>query len=97
MNWETGTDVSTLLILCIKQMAQWLRQCTANPWGIPGGASGKDPACQCRRPKRWALCPWVGKIPCRGHDNPLQYTCLENPMDRGAWWATDHRVAKSRT
>ena len=32
-----------------------------------------------------------------GHDNPLQYSCLENPMDRGAWWATAHRVAKSWT
>ena len=31
-----------------------------------------------------------------GHGNPLQYSCLENPMDRGAWWATVHRVAKSR-
>ena len=32
-----------------------------------------------------------------GNDNPLQYTCRENPMDGGAWWATVHRVAKSRT
>ena len=32
-----------------------------------------------------------------GHDNPLQYFCLENPKDRGAWWATVYRVAKSRT
>ena len=31
------------------------------------------------------------------HGKPLQYSCLENPMDRGAWWATAHRVAKSRT
>ena len=32
-----------------------------------------------------------------GNGNPLQYSCLENPMDRGAWWATVHRVAESRT
>ena len=32
-----------------------------------------------------------------GHSNPLQHSCLENPMDRGAWWATVHGVAKSRT
>ena len=32
-----------------------------------------------------------------GNGNPLQYSCLENPMDRGAWWATIHGVAKSRT
>ena len=39
----------------------------------------------------------VGKIPGRGHGNPLQYSCLENPMDRGVWQATVHRVAKSWT
>ena len=32
-----------------------------------------------------------------GHGNPLQFSCLENPMDRGAWWATVHRVAKSQS
>ena len=36
-------------------------------------------------------------LPEGGHENPLQYSCLENPMDRGAWWATVHRVAKSWT
>ena len=39
---------------------------------------------------------WV-RSPGGGHGNPLQYSCLENPMDRGAWRATVHRVAKSRT
>ena len=41
--------------------------------------------------------PWVGILPGRGHGNPLQYTCLENPMDRVAWWATVHGVEKSQT
>ena len=41
------------------------------------------------------LDPWVGKIPGAGNGNPLQYSCLENPMDGGAWWARDHGVAKS--
>ena len=36
--------------------------------------------------------PWVGKIPGGWHGNPLQYSCLENPMDRRAWRATVHRV-----
>ena len=40
--------------------------------------------------------PWIGKIPGEGN-NPLQYSCLENSMDRGAWWATVHGVAKSQT
>ena len=39
----------------------------------------------------------LGKFPGGGHGNPLQYSCLENPMDRGAWWATVHSVAKSWT
>ena len=41
--------------------------------------------------------PGLGRSPGKGHGNPLQYSFLENPMDRGAWWATVHRVAKSRT
>ena len=41
--------------------------------------------------------PGPGRSPGGGHDNPLQYFCLENPLDRGAWWATVHRVAKSWT
>ena len=41
--------------------------------------------------------PGLGKSSGEGHGNPLQYSCLENPMDRGAWWAIVHRVAKSRT
>ena len=41
--------------------------------------------------------PLVGKIPGGGHGNPLQYSCLENPMDRGAWRAIVHWVAKSQT
>ena len=41
--------------------------------------------------------PASGRPPGEGNDNPLQYSCLENPMDRGAWWATVHEVAKSQT
>ena len=41
--------------------------------------------------------PGSGRSPGGGHSNPLQYSCLENPMDRGVWWATVHRVAKSWT
>ena len=43
------------------------------------------------------LIPGLGRSPGRGHGNPLQYSCLENPMDKGAWWATVHGVAKSWT
>ena len=41
--------------------------------------------------------PWLGRYPGGGHDNPLQYFCLEISMDRGAWQATVHAVAKSQT
>ena len=41
--------------------------------------------------------PGLGRSPGGGHGNPLQYSCLENPTDRGAWWATVHGIAKSQT
>ena len=41
--------------------------------------------------------PGLGRSPGGGHGNPLQYSCLENSMDRGAWWATAHGVTKSQT
>ena len=43
------------------------------------------------------LIPGSGRSPRAGHGNPLQYSCLENPRDRGAWWATVHIVAKTQT
>ena len=43
------------------------------------------------------LAPGSGRPPGKGNDNPLQYSCLENPMDRAAWWATVHAVTKSQT
>ena len=61
--------------------------------GFAGGTSGKEPTCQCRRHKRSGLERYSGG----GHGNPFQYSCLENPMDRGAWWATVHGVTKSWT
>ena len=62
-----------------------------------GGARGKEPTCQCRRHKGHRFNPWVRKIPGGGHGKTLQYSCLEIPMDREAWWATVHRVAKNWT
>ena len=67
-------------------------------WGVfPGGTSGKEFAWQCRRQKRPGFDPWVGRTPRGGHGNPLQCSWLRNPMDRGAWWATAHRVTQSQT
>ena len=63
----------------------------------PGKPSGKESACQWRR-KRLGFYAWVRKIPLRRKWLlTLQYSCWENPMDRGAWRATVHGVAKSQT
>ena len=63
---------------------------------VPGGTSGRQ-ACQCRRHKRGKFDPGSGRSPAGGRGNPLQYSCLENPMDRKAWEPTVPRVAKSDT
>ena len=68
------------------------------PFVFPGGASGKEPACQWRRLRKVgsrsldqdSLIPGSRKSAGGGHSSPLQYSCLENPVDRGAWWATVH-------
>ena len=58
--------------------------------GFPGGTSGKKSSCQCRRFRRCRFNPWVGRISGEGHGNPLQYSCLENPMDRGGYSPWGH-------
>ena len=63
--------------------------------GFPGGASSKEVVVVVKRLKDAALIPGLGRFPEGGHGNPLQYSCLENLMERGAWWTTVHRVAKS--
>ena len=56
------------------------------PLGFPGGASGKEPACQYWLDVRdVGSIPGSGRSPGEGNDSPLQHSCLENPMDRGAW------------
>ena len=65
--------------------------------GFPGGNGGKESAFQCRRHERCRFSHWVGKIPGGGHGNPLQYSCLDNPMDKGAWRATVSGVTKCQT
>ena len=62
--------------------------------GFPADSDGKESACNAGD---LALIPELGRSPGGGHGNPLQYSCLENPMDRGAWRATVHGVEKSRT
>ena len=65
--------------------------------GFLSGTSGQEPACPCRGHKRYGFDPWIGKIPWRRAWQPTPLFLLENPMDRGAWWATVRGVAKRRT
>ena len=61
-------------------------------WGPPGWLSGiKNPTANAGDA---GLIPGSGRSSGEGNSNPLQHSCLENPMDRGAWWATVHRFAK---
>ena len=61
---------------------------------LPCGSDSKESAC---RAGDLGLIPGLGRSPGEGNSNPLQYSCLDNPMVRGAWWATVHGVTKSRT
>ena len=65
-----------------------------NVMGFHCGSDGKESACNTRDP---GLIPGLGRFPTEGNGNPLQYSCLENSIDRGAWWAIVHGVTKSRT
>ena len=65
--------------------------------GFPGGLVVKNPPDSSGDARDSGSIPGSGRFPGEGNDNPLQYSCLENHMDRGAWWATLHRVTKSRT
>ena len=60
-------------------------------------ASGKDLPAIIGDAGDVGLILWLGRSPGEGNGNPLQYSCLENPMDREAWWATVHGVTKSWT
>ena len=72
-------------------------QADALPSEPPGKpSSGKEPA-STGDLRDVGLIPGLGRSPGGGHGNPLQYSCLENPMDQGAYWAMVHRAAKSQT
>ena len=58
--------------------------------GFPCGSAGKESACNAGD---LGSIPGLGRSPGEGHSNPLQYSCLENPMDRGAWWHLEGRQA----
>ena len=61
--------------------------------GFPGGSDGKESACNSGYP---GSIPGSERSPGEGNDNPLQYSCPENPMDRGAWWVIAHGITTSQ-
>ena len=64
---------------------------------FPGGSVVKESACNAGDTGDVSSIPGSGRSPGRGNGNLLQYSCLENSMDKGTWWGTVHWVAKSRT
>ena len=80
-----------------------------NPWvgkilwrlpeimGFPNGSEGKESSCNAGDTGDSGSIPGSGRFLGEGNGNPLQYSCLENSMDRGAWQATSHGFAKSQT
>jgi len=63
-------------------------------WGFPGGSNGKESTCSAEDP---GSIPGLGRSPGEENGYPLQYSCLENSMDRGVWQAIVHGVTKSWT
>ena len=80
--------MDSVLMLLKKLVSEYRRfRCS------PDGSDGKESACNVGD---LGLIPGWGRSPGGGHSNPLQYSCLEDSMDRGAWWATVHGVTKSQ-
>ena len=83
------SDISTL-------SNTWTFQSHITPCvGFPGGTVVKNPSANAGDKRDPGLIPGLRRSLGGRHGNPLEYSCLENPMDRGAWWATVHRVIKS--
>ena len=94
--WSSLEDFLTLLWLPKRlslQLPQDLRTVTTKirlPWWL----SGKESTCSAGDSGDGGLIPGSERSPGEGNGNPLQYSCLKNPMDRGAWWATVHGVVR---
>ena len=66
-------------------------------WDFTHGASAQHPPANAEDSRDVGSVPGLGRSPGGGNGNPLQYSCLKNPMARGAWWATDRGATKGRT
>ena len=85
-------NISIIILLAPASLERW----SDNRYiqGFRRGSDGQEFSCNVGD---LGSIPGLGRSPRGGHGNPLQYSCLENAMDRGAWWATVHGVAKSQT
>ena len=97
---QADQSVSVCACRCVCEVYIW----NSSPYvcvcvyGLPRWHSWWRTCLPVQEKRRWGFDPWVRRIPWRGgHANPSQYSCLENPMDRGAWQATAHGVAKCLT
>ena len=75
----------------------YIKETYLNTEGFPGGTSGKEPSMSAGDVRSLGLIPDLGRSPGERNGYPLQYSCLENPMDKRTFWATIYRVTKSQT
>ena len=100
--WENDRVTGALRVekrewVGLKRLGRIWQQVMGGRWELPWWLSGKESACNIGATGNAGSMPGLGRSFGGGHGNTLQYSCLENPMDRGAWWATVHSVAKSQT
>ena len=91
------TIVLTLWTFVSKVMSLLLNMLSGLAMGFPGGLSSKESVRSAGDIGDMRSIPGPGRSPGGGHGNPLQYSDLENPLDRAAWWALIHKVVKSDT
>ena len=107
-DWTIAWGSRAITIFKIRQFCVYMfapfytsfLNCGKSLKGLPRWRNSKESDCQCRRRRRWGLIPGLRRSPGGGNGNPLQSSCLGNPMDRGGlypWWATVCGVAKSQT
>ena len=88
------------MVVASKQLKLYfslIRRLSKNNWASLVVLVVKNPPVNARDARNASFIPELGRSPGEGNDYPLHYSCLENFMDRGAWQATVHEVAKSRT
>ena len=99
VGWSAGVEraITVTTVSCFRvgkansSPISGIKNSTLKPMGFPRGSDSKESALN---GGNLGSIPELGRLPGGGIGNPLQYSCLGNPMDRGAWWATVHGVAK---